>query len=298
MKIRPLGEGVEILAPAKLNLFLEVHGRRSDGYHESETLMVAVDLYDRLTFENDPSGEIALRCDDPTLAVGDMNLVVQAAKRLRAEAGGLHGARIVLEKKIPTEAGLGGGSSDAAATLVALDRLWNLRLPSRRLDELAGEIGGDVAFFRHGPAAVCRGRGEQVEPVSIPNPLHFVLVRPPFGLSTALVYRQVVVPDRPRPLGAILEALGRGNVEQLGLGLYNRLQAAAESLRPELARVRDVLTSLGPLLGGALLSGSGSTLFGLGRDQQAARHAANTLESLGLGWVRVVTSCSKAENAS
>ncbi len=298
MRIQMLARGVEVLAPAKINLFLEVLGRRSDGYHEIETLMVAVDLHDRLTFENDPSGAIALGCDDPTLPVDDQNLVVRAAKRLKAEAGGLHGARIVLEKRIPTEAGLGGGSSDAAATLVALDRLWNLGLPSGRLDELAGEIGGDVAFFRHTPAAVCRGRGEAVEPVSMPNPMHFVLVRPPFGMSTALVYRQVAVPTRPRPLDATLRALEAGDPVELGSCLFNRLQAPAESLRPELVRVKSALAELSPPLCGSLMSGSGSTYFGVGRDLEAARHAASILESLGLGWVRVVTSCSQAENAS
>ena len=135
MNIRSIAGGVEVLAPAKLNLFLEVWARRPDGYHEIESMMVAVSLHDSLTFTDDPSGKISLRCSDPTLPVGGDNLVVMAAERLKASAGSLRGARIVLEKAIPAESGLAGGSSDAAATLVALDRLWDLRLPRERLLE-------------------------------------------------------------------------------------------------------------------------------------------------------------------
>ncbi|MBV8077309.1 MAG: 4-(cytidine 5'-diphospho)-2-C-methyl-D-erythritol kinase, partial [Planctomycetaceae bacterium] len=171
MIVRPTAEGVEVLAPAKLNLFLEILGRRDDSYHEVESLMVAVDLYDTLTFVEDPSGAITLRCDDPTLPTGRDNLVVRAAERLREASGCPRGAAIALRKAIPAQAGLAGGSSDAAATLQALDRLWDLRTPPGRMDALAGALGSDVAFFRRGPAAVCRGRGERVEAVALPRPL-------------------------------------------------------------------------------------------------------------------------------
>ncbi len=298
MRIRPISGGVEILAPAKLNLFLEVRGRRPDGYHEIETLMVTLDLCDRLTFEDDASGEIRLTCNEPALPVGDENLVVRAAKRLRAEAGGLRGARIVLEKAIPSEAGLGGGSSDAAATLAGLERLWGLSAGVEALDAIAGVIGADVAFFHHGPAAICRGRGEKVEPVSGSPTYHFVLVRPPFGLSTARVYQRVQLPAVPRVVDETLAGFASGDAEHLGRCLFNRLQPAAESLRPELARVRDALGNLAPQVCGALLCGSGSTYFGLCRDQTAALEVADHLESLGLGWIRVATCGSPAENAS
>src|SRR5437764_1453744 len=147
--------------------------------------MVSVDLIYTLHLADYPSGRIALSCDDPGLPTGPANLVVRAAERLRAAAGTPRGARIALRKAIPAQAGLGGGSSDAAATLVGLDRLWGLRTPPARLDELAGQVGSDVAFFRHAPAAVGRGRGERVEPVRLPGPLHFVLVCPAVGVATA-----------------------------------------------------------------------------------------------------------------
>ncbi|MEO6810834.1 MAG: 4-(cytidine 5'-diphospho)-2-C-methyl-D-erythritol kinase [Isosphaeraceae bacterium] len=289
MRIRSLADGVECLAPAKLNLFLEVLGKRPDSYHEIETLMVAVDLFDTLHVKDDSSGRITLRCDDPTLPTGSENLVVRAAERLKAEVGGCRGATITLSKSIPAQAGLAGGSSDAAATLAALNQLWNLKVPEDRLDALAGEIGSDVAFFRHGPAAVCRGRGEQVQNVHLTAPLHFVLVCPLKGVSTANVYRQLTPPDRPGSIEPVLEALALGDTQALGRSLFNRLQPVAETLEPSLVRVRKALTTLGSLLDGHLMSGSGSAYFGLCRDFDAAGHAARQLATLGPGTVRVVT---------
>jgi len=298
MIVRPVADGVEVLAPAKLNLFLEILGRRPDGYHELESLMVAVDLFDTLRFAADPSGAITLRCDDPTLPTGRENLVVRAAERLKAESGCPLGATIELTKAIPAQAGLAGGSSDAAATLVALDRLWDVRLTPDRLDALAGEIGSDVAFFRQAPAALCRGRGERVEPLSLSRTLHFVLVCPPIGLSTADVYRSLTPPERPRPIGPVVRALVAGRPEALGRSLFNRLQPVAERLQPALVRVRDELACLGPSLDGHLMSGSGSAYFGLCRDRDAADDAARRLETLGLGRVRVVSCGPRAVNAS
>ncbi|AMV38866.1 4-(cytidine 5'-diphospho)-2-C-methyl-D-erythritol kinase [Planctomyces sp. SH-PL62] len=289
MILRSIAGGVEVLAPAKLNLFLEVAGRRPDGYHEIESLMVEVDLFDRLTFREEEGGAIALTCDDPSLPVDGRNLVVRAAELLRSESGCRSGARIDLKKSIPAQAGLAGGSSDAAATLAALDRLWNLGTPPGRLAELAGRIGSDVAFFLQGPSAVCRGRGERVEAVSLPIPLHFVLIAPEVGLSTADVYQRLKPPEQSRSIVPALAALAAGDPVDLGRSLFNRLQPVAESIRPELAAVRDALADLGPLLCGSLMSGSGSAYFGLVRDSAAAERAAHALNPLGLGSVRVVT---------
>jgi 4-diphosphocytidyl-2-C-methyl-D-erythritol kinase len=291
MIVRPLGEhGFEILAPAKLNLFLEIRGKRSDGYHDLESLMVTVDLHDTLTYFDDPSGQLALTCDDPTLPTGPDNLVIKAAELLKSETGCVRGAKIDLKKVIPAQAGLAGGSSDAAATLIGLDRLWNLASSGETLDKVAAMVGSDVAFFRQGPVAVCRGRGEIVEAWPIFEPIHFVLVCPPVGVSTADVYRNLVVPVQPRSIEGILEALEAGNVAALGRSLFNRLQPVAESLEPSLGTVRDALTRLaGPSLDGSLMSGSGSAYFGLASDRSAAEDAARRLASLGLGRVRVVT---------
>jgi 4-diphosphocytidyl-2-C-methyl-D-erythritol kinase len=298
MIVRSIAGGVEVLAPAKLNLFLEVHGRRPDGYHDIETLMVAVDLYDTLSFEDDPSGAISLRCSDPALPKGGDNLVVKAAERLKAATRSRRGARIVLKKAIPAQAGLAGGSSDAAATFAALDRLWELGVSPARKDALAAELGSDVPFFNHGPAAICRGRGECVESVPLEHAYHFVLVCPSAGLATADVYRRVISPERPQSITAVVLALATGRPAELGRTLFNRLQPIAEALEPDLVRVRTALANLGPLLDGSSMSGSGSACFGLCRTLAAARHAASILLPLGLGWVRVVTCGPEAAHAS
>ncbi|QEH37018.1 4-diphosphocytidyl-2-C-methyl-D-erythritol kinase [Aquisphaera giovannonii] len=289
MIVRPIDGGVEVLAPAKLNLFLEVLSRRPDGYHEIESLMVSVNLHDTLIVREEASEDIILECDDPELPTGGDNLVVKAAERLRAAAGIRRGARMTLKKVIPARAGLGGGSSDASAALVALDRIWDLGTPPDRLDAVAGEVGSDVPFFLHAPSAVCRGRGERVEAVTLGRPFHFVLVAPEVGLSTAEVYHALRPPETPRPIGPVLEALDGEDPAPLGRSLFNRLQPVAEAMRPELARVRDALAGLDPPLDGSLMSGSGSAYFGLCRDLDAAERAADNLKPLGLGWVRVVT---------
>jgi 4-diphosphocytidyl-2-C-methyl-D-erythritol kinase len=157
------------------------------------------------------------------------------------------------------------------------------------LDALAAEVGSDVPFFNHVPAAICRGRGDRVQPVSLNRTYDLVLVCPPVGISTADAYGRVVPPDRPRVAGDVLDALESGGSDKLGRCLFNRLQPVAEDLRPELLRVRNALADLGPLLDGSAMSGSGSAYFGLCRSPAAARHAAELLEPLGLGWVRVVT---------
>lgn len=291
MRIVVAERGLQVFAPAKLNLFLEIQGRRPDGYHDLESLMLTVDLFDRLEIAEDPTGAISLHCDDPSLPTDAANLVVQAAERLKVLTGTSRGASITLSKSIPAQAGLGGGSSDAAATLTALNQLWETGVSEDRLDALAGTIGSDVTFFRHAPAAVCRGRGERVEPWSLKVPLTFVLVCPPLGSGTADVYRNLNPPERPRPIGPFLEALTTGETRAIGQALFNRLQPVAEALRPPLRTVRDALLKLVPsCLDGTLMSGSGSAFFGLAPSPDAAIAAARRLEPLGLGQVRVVRS--------
>src|SRR5438477_7604267 len=168
-------DGLVVRAPAKVNLFLEVLGKRPDGYHDLATLMVAVSLFDTLEIKEDPSATITLDLvppaeapgaeDRPALTPGPDNLVWRAADLLRRHAGHPRGARLRLRKRIPLAAGLAGGSSDAAATLLGLNRLWRLGLTDAELARLGAELGSDVAFFLHGPAAWCTGRGEVITPL-------------------------------------------------------------------------------------------------------------------------------------
>ena len=276
-------------APAKLNLFLEVLGRRADGYHDVESLLVTTDLYDDLTLEDDPTGALSLDCDDPSLPTGPENLVLRAAEAFRLAMGLSRGARIRLTKAIPAQAGLGGGSSDAATTLLGLADLWDVDVSVAELDRIAERLGSDVPFFLHPPAAVCRGRGEQVEPVELGACYHFVLARPDVGVSTADAYHNLDLPERPVPIEPILEAFRSGDPARLGRHLFNRLAPVAERLASDLVRVREALSSLIPTeLVGVSLSGSGSAYFGLALDREAANRAARKLQTTLPGWARVV----------
>ena len=195
----------------------------------------------------------------------------------RGGAGCRRGAKIRLVKRIPTAAGLAGGSTDAAATLAGLSGLWNLGLDTAALVELSGKLGSDVAFFFQTPAAWCTGRGEIVTPIGIKKRLWLVLWCPSFGLATAEVYRKVTVPAQPRSGDAIRQALAAGDVEKVGRCLHNRLQPAAEAIQPAVADYQRRLEELKPA--GARMSGSGSSLFAIGRDRQEALAIARELRS-------------------
>ena len=167
---------LKYLAPVKVNLVLEVLGKRDDGYHEIRSLVQTISLCDVISFEL--ADVISLECSEPSLQTSD-NLVVQAAELLREVTGCQKGVKIKLEKRIPWDAGLGGGSSDGAATLLALNRLWKLKLKTSDLIELAARLGSDIPFFIHGGAALMEGRGENVMPLAASVPMWFVLLIPP-----------------------------------------------------------------------------------------------------------------------
>ena len=268
---------VVIAAPAKFNLFLEIRSKRPDGYHDLESLMAAVDLFDTLELRATGTGEIALTCDPPTLSTGPDNLVYKAAAALREAAKRpTLGAEIRLTKRIPAQAGLGGGSSDAAAALVGLNRIWNLGLTREELVAIAASIGSDVAFFLTLPAAWCTGRGEQVTPEQTAGAFHFVLVCPPVGLGTAGVYKRLAVPEKPLDGSAVRRAYRSGDAEALGRALFNRLEEPAFALEPLVGRIRRRLGGLGPC--GALMSGSGSAVFAVCRDRTHAVQVAGAFQ--------------------
>ena len=278
MLIDRLADDVVVWAPAKVNLYLEIHGKRADGYHELTTLMVAVRLYDTLVLKQ--ADELQLSCSDPGLSSGPDNLVLRAAELLRTQTGCNRGAAIRLIKRIPQAAGLAGGSSDAAATLAGLNRLWRLGLDRSRLAGLGAQLGSDVPFFFYPPAAWCTGRGEIVEPLTPGRTLHFVLACPKTGLSTAEVYANVgtsfqLVQDRPPHEAALRAAVAAGRIEEIGRLLHNRLQPAAEKLCPAIARVHARLAQLKPA--GVLMSGSGSTVFALCHNRAEAVSIARQL---------------------
>jgi 4-diphosphocytidyl-2-C-methyl-D-erythritol kinase len=279
---------VRVVAPAKVNLFLEVLGKRADGYHEIATLMLAIDLVDELDFTPDGSGALSLTSDDPALTVGPDNLVLKAASRLRESTGCTSGARIRLTKRIPWAAGLGGGSSDAAAAMEGLNELWKIGLSPAALARIGAEIGSDVPFFLNGPAAWCTGRGEVVTPATIGRPLDLVLVKPPEGLGTADVYRRLTIPAKPTDGTVARESLANGDVDGLGRALFNRLQEPAFELNPAVANAFDRVRAAGAA--GCLMSGSGSCLFALCRSPSEARQVHDDLSR---GWAVEGTSSTR-----
>jgi 4-diphosphocytidyl-2-C-methyl-D-erythritol kinase len=266
-------DGIVVAAPAKLNLFLEILRKRPDGYHDLESFMLAVDLFDTLEFRTNIDGSINLTCDPSSLSSGPENLVFKAANTLRAHAGRSElGASIHLTKRIPTQAGLAGGSSDAAVSLLALNRIWKLALTHDELAGIASEIGSDVAFFLNPPAAWCTGRGECVTPEPPGRVLDFVLVCPPAGLATVAVYRRLAVPAHPVPGKDIRQAVRLGEPNLIGRALFNRLEEPAFALSPVVGQVRNRLSGLAPC--GAMMSGSGSAVFALCQNRAEAASVA------------------------
>jgi len=252
-------QDMQLWAPAKINISFKVKGRRPDGFHEIETLMAPISLADRLTIEKSTrAGEIDFSCDDSSLPVGEDNLVVRAAKLFRERSGITTGIAITLEKKIPHGAGLGGGSSDAASTLLGLNELFGTRLPEEELLQLAAALGSDVPFFVLRSAAVCRGRGELVTAVTIEAKFRLLLLKPDFGVPTPWAYghwkdsRELPDVDySPREFG--------------GLRFFNDLERPVFEKFVFLGHLKNWLRRQ-PEVAVALMSGSGSTLFAVIRD--------------------------------
>ena len=298
---------MRVRAPAKLNLYLRVGSPRADGFHPIVSWMVTVALFDNLVFERSPDdGIVALTCDLPHLACDESNLVVRAARAfLRClkdshDAGkdrethdgspGLsEGVRVRLEKRIPMGAGLGGGSSDAASTLLALNELWQSWWPVERLAEIAASLGSDVPFFLHGPSSICRGRGELVQPLSPPAARFALLILPHRAMPTAPVYRTF---DEMRNERRLVEAVPLEveppwqdwtSLDAVDLlpKLVNDLEPAAFTIDPGLGKLR---TDLEQTLGRVVrMSGSGSALFSLYDGHvEAERDAALVGERVGV----------------
>ena len=180
---------VQLLAPAKVNLSLRIERRRDDGFHELETFISPIALYDELEIQKSSTG-ITLNCDDPLVPQNDGNLVVRAANAFFSATALTGGAAITLRKNIPTGAGLGGGSSDAATALQALNQLYDTHLPREALAKMAEPIGSDVPFFVFQSAALCRGRGELISPQTLSERFSLLLLKPQFGVATPFAYRR------------------------------------------------------------------------------------------------------------
>lgn len=256
-------ESVRARAFAKINLGLEVLGTRADGYHLLRTGMQSISLADELLLTRTAEEGITLRCDEPWLPTDGRNLAVRAAEAVFRHCGLSGGVRIELKKQIPAEAGLGGGSADAAAVLRGLRALFSLPLGDEALRELALPLGADVPFCVGGGTMLAEGIGEVLSPLPPMPPCHLVIVKPPCGSSTKAVYAALSLKAlRPweQPDARLLENALRGqNVTLLGASLQNALEKPATELQPVLLDYRQFLTESGAA--GAAMSGSGSAFF-------------------------------------
>ena len=265
-----------VKAHAKLNWSLDILGTRPNGYHELDMLMQHIELSDELTFEN--ARWTMLTIDGQPLPVGGRNLIVRAANALNDYMGTRRGARIQLKKRIPVRAGLGGGSADCAATLIALNRLWKLRLTTDKLCEIGAKLGADVPFCIRGGLCRVSGIGEIIEPMPCGPRIPMVLLHPGGGLSTQAVFGRFDADRYPTlhvDTPAVARAVQAGDIAAYDACSGNALEAPAISLMAEVRTAMEQLRAVGA--GAVRMSGSGSAVFGLFETDAQAQQAAEKL---------------------
>lgn len=278
------GQQLTAASPSKLNIFLEVRGKRPDGYHELETVMLRTDLADQLSVRPSTDGSLTLRFSAATpdhlragVPLDDRNLILRAAAALQDAAGVTAGAEFVLHKRIPPQSGLGGGSGNAATALLLCRRLWNVSISDVALHEIAASLGSDINFLLSGhAAAVCHGRGEQVEALPIARPLFVVAVRPQSGNSTANVFRATSLAGPLRDVQSVVTAWSALSGRQIERVCFNRLTDAARRLNPEMTQLMDRLSFVArrPVF----MSGSGSTVFAMADSRADAADIARLVQ--------------------
>jgi 4-diphosphocytidyl-2-C-methyl-D-erythritol kinase len=268
-------------APAKINWFLSVLGRRSDGYHDIVSPMQCVTLFDVLDFEESDRIELESEMDIPP----EENLVYRAAALLRQHASYKGGAKITLRKEIPSAAGLGGGSSDAAFTLIGLNRLWGLQKGREELTRIAAALGSDVPFFINGPFSLIEGRGEKVSTLAAGSPVAMLLVNPGVQVSTAWAYGsyEAVLTKKDVDIRLFCQALAGKDFSSLRGMIFNDLERPVTGRYPVVARIREMLIANGAVI--SCMSGSGPTVFGVFRSEGQALEAA---AKMGEYWRSVV----------
>lgn len=268
---------LKINAYAKINLTLKVLGKREDGYHELETVMQTIALHDVLTL-TECKDNIKLTVEGMA-PVGEDNLVYRAAKLIQKQCGCQKGVQINLVKNIPMEAGLAGGSTDAAATLIGLNKLWKLELNLNELLRLGEKLGADVPFCLYRGTALAQGKGEILTPLKAVPKMGIVLIKPSFGVSTADVFQRfskASLGKRPNTQ-AMINAVEEGNVTEIAHNLANDLEYVTLEMYPELNKIKMQLESLA--VEGVLMSGSGPTIFALTKDEETASYIASRLDN-------------------
>lgn len=298
----PPVERLSLRSYAKVNLYLEVLGRRPDGYHEVETVLQSIDLFDSLELELLGEG-VEVICDNPFVPEGGLNLAHEAAAEFIGRVGEKLGVKITIHKAIPVGGGLGGGSSDAGSVLLGLNGLTGGKLSSEELLDLGRLIGSDVPFFLSGGTAVARGRGDLLD-LSLPTPpLWLVVVYPNFPISTQWAYLELnsqsqqsgtrfSLTGREHSANMMVESIRQGDVSGIVSNLGNSFEEVVFRRYSELGRIKEDLTSFGAL--GASLSGTGSSLFGIFEGEEQAQRASQHFANSGY-WVRVAGTLAREE---
>ncbi len=265
-------DSFQIKAYAKINLGLDVLSRRPNGYHDVRMIMQTIRLYDKLTLRKTQSTGIAIKSNLTYLPNDDNNLVWRAANLFYQTAELTPCIHITLEKHIPIAAGLAGGSSDAAATLLAMNHLYGTGYSLEKLQEIGVQIGADVPYCLMRGTALSEGIGEVLTPLPAVPPAHCLVVKPPFSVSTKQVYEGLNLATAPHPnIDALLTALSEQNLSMLCEHLGNTLESVTIALHPEIAQIKAELLAAGAL--GTLMSGSGPTVFALFQDRKLAEKA-------------------------
>lgn len=277
-------EKINVPAFAKINLGLRVHGRRPDGYHEISTVFQTVSLRDTLSLQATSDGKLELVCSDPSIPTDESNLVLRAASSLRRRFGVSRGARVELEKVIPAGGGLGGGSSDAAVTLAALATLWGIETGAVELSAIGARLGADVPFFLTGGTALGTGTGADIRPLEDAPKMHLVIVTPGVHVSTAEAYGALGAPalTKVEPLANLSVSRTETDFPDSLCGVWsNDFEAVVVRLYPEIGRAREALAGAGASR--VMLSGSGSSVFGVFESKAEAARARESLKAES-GW--------------
>jgi 4-diphosphocytidyl-2-C-methyl-D-erythritol kinase len=265
-----------VKAPAKINLSLDVLHKRSDGYHEVKMVMTTIDLADRIELTPLSSNTIRIVSHNRFVPDDHRNLAYQAAKLLKERFNVRSGVAISIRKTIPVAAGLAGGSSDAAATLRGLNKLWNLGLTLDELAEIGAKIGSDVSFCVYGGTALATGRGEKIEHIPAPPPCWVILAKPTIGVSTAEVYRNLNLNSIVHPnVDAMVKAIKEQDYDGICSLVGNVLEEVTLKMHPEVAHIKEQMKRFGA--DAVLMSGSGPTVFGLVRHDSRLQRIYNGL---------------------
>jgi 4-diphosphocytidyl-2-C-methyl-D-erythritol kinase len=257
---------ISLKTPAKINLFLEVKDKRSDGYHNIYSIMQTVSLFDEIKIETlQEKDVIEIECSDKNIPTDERNIVYKVAKAIKEEFNIKSGVKIYIDKQIPVSAGLGGGSSDGAAIIKGLSDIWNIEDSKQQLKQIASKIGADITFFLKGGTAFCEGIGDIITPMKSMGKKNIILVNPGFSVSTAQVYQRIKFPlTNTRGIHKIATLFDDSSLYDDEDFYFNRLEEFVFPYHPEILKIKNTLKDLQCI---SLMSGSGATVFGIAKSE-------------------------------